>query len=381
MSLPQVLARGDDVLSDFPRSSGWWNWASQATCMLTVGFSKTVLNVFYKPELHGLENLDDALAKAREENRGLLTVMNHMSVVDDPFIWGFLPWRFYSNVDDIRWGLAAANLCFASKSASYFFSLGKIFGTERFGGGPFQDSIDAAIRVMSPDDTMDLIYDGKDSTSKLWLDESVVYKEVKENYMSPIIRSKPSWLHVFPEGFVLQLHPPFNNSMRYFKWGITRIILESTRQPVVLPMFGHGFEKIAPEFESEGVMNRMLPSNIGSEIHLHISKPIDDAIIHTYRQEWLKLVKKYGKDGVDLTEELKYGKKAQDLRSRLANELRQHVAKIRHEQVGFPQEDKRFSEPTWWKEYTLSEGASDPEVQFVGLNWAIRRLQGMKDLE
>jgi monolysocardiolipin acyltransferase len=336
-----------------------------------------VLNVFYKPELHGLQNLDDALEKARTENRGLLTVMNHMSVVDDPFMWGLLPWRFFTNIDDIRWGLAASNLCFASKGATYFFSLGKILGTDRFGGSPYQGSIDASIRLLSPDDTLDLIYDGQDATSKTWLDESVIFKKFKEDYTAPIIRTKPSWLHVFPEGYVLQLQPPFSNSMRYFKWGITRTILESTRQPVVLPMFAHGFEKISPEFEADGVMNRLLPSNIGAEIHMHISKPIDDAVIHNYRKEWLDLVKKYG-DGKDLTDELKFGKKAQDLRARLAGELRAHVAKIRHE-VGFPQEDPRFSDHKWWRKYTKSEGSSDPEVKFIGLNWAIRRLHGLKD--
>lgn len=377
MSLPQVLERGDDVLSDLPRRSVWWNWASQATCMAVVGFSKTVLNLFYEPHLHGLENLDRALSKAREENRGLVTVMNHMSVVDDPFMWGFLPWRFFTDLDDIRWGLAASNLCFANKASSYFFSLGKIFGTERLGGSPFQGCIDAAIRVMSPDDTLDLIYDGSSATDKVWLNEKEVFHKVKQNYLSPMIRSKPSWLHVFPEGFVLQLQAPFANSMRYFHWGITRIILESTRQPVIVPMFAHGFEKIAPEAEDGGVMNRFLPSNIGAEVHMYISKAIDDEVIHKYREEWLALVKKYG-DGKDLTQELRFGEKAQELRSRLANELRQQVARIRRE-IGFPEEDTRFSDPKWWRQFTKTEGKSDPEVRFNGLNWAIRRLHGLPE--
>lgn len=379
MSLQQVLDRGDDVLRDFPRDSKWWNLASQATCWLAVGFSKSVLNVFYHPKVHGVENLDSALQKSRDENRGLLTVMNHMSVVDDPFIWGMLPWRFYADLDDIRWGLAASNLCFASKPASYFFSLGKVFGTDRFGGSPFQNAIDAMVRVMSPDDTLDLTYDGTEITNRIWLDEHRGWKKAKESYVSPVIRTKPSWVHVFPEGYVLQLQEPFNNSMRYFKWGITRIILESTRQPVIVPMFGHGFEKIAPEADYDGIVNRLLPSNIGSDVNLYVAEPIDDSIIHKYRLEWLNLVKKYGKGGDDLTDELKFGKKAQELRSRLASELRQHIARIRHDIAGFPREDSRFSDHKWWNEYTKSEGGSDPEVEFVGLNWAIRRLHGLKD--
>ena len=48
------------------------------------------------------------------------------------------------------------NICFSNVFQSWFFNLGKILGTKRFGEGPFQGSLDAAIRILSPDDTLDL---------------------------------------------------------------------------------------------------------------------------------------------------------------------------------------------------------------------------------
>lgn len=386
MSLKAVIDRGDDFLLAYPRNSKWWNTASLWNCWLTVGASKLVLFSFYKPVVHGLDRLDAALKRSKEENRGLVTVMNHMSVVDDPFLWGVLPWRYYKNIDTVRWGLAAHNVCFTNTVFGYFFSLGKILSTERFGRGPFQGSIDAAIRVMSPDDTLDLVYDGSKDVSSKWLEYKKtptpsafsLASKVKNDYLAPIVRSRPSWIHLFPEGFVLQLQEPFNNSMRYFKWGITRIVLESTRQPIILPIFSTGFEKIKPEGENpqEQPVSFFNRFHFGTEIKVTIGNPIDDKIVQKYREEWLNLVRKYleSDDISDLSHELKFGKQAQDLRSRFASELRKAVADIR-ESVGFPPEDPRFKDHAFWKKYTLTEGKSDPDVKFIGQNWAIRRLQ------
>ena len=63
------------------------------------------------------------------------------------------------------------------------------------------------------------------------------------------------------------------------------------------------------------------------------------------------------------------------LRSRIAADLREAVAGIRTQVGKFREEDPRFKDPEFWKRYTLTEGASDPDVKFIGKNWAIKRLQ------
>lgn len=400
MSFHDVLKRGDDFLSDFPRTSKLWNYASHATCLFMILNSKILLNTLYKPVLHDIERLDYAMAKARMEKRSLLTVMNHMSVVDDPAFYASLPWRYHLDVDTIRWGFGAHDVCFSNVVQSWFFNLGKILGVKRFGEGPFQPTVDAAIRILSPDDTLDLEYTPgvKDVEKPIVLQKvnnflnrpstketSNLVKFVKPSpestnvlmSKSPFIRSKTSWFHVFPEGFVMQLEEPHHNSMRYFKWGVARLILESTRSPVVVPLFSFGFEKVAPENSPEKGLGRWLPSNFGAEIHVCVGDIIPDEKLEKYREQWRSLVKKYidPNNPFDLSEELKTGKKAQQLRSDLTGYLRSEVVKIRDSLGVFNPEDPRFKDPKFWKEFNTTEGLTHPDIRFIGKNWAIRRFQ------
>ncbi|KAI5965241.1 TAZ1 [Candida pseudojiufengensis] len=396
MSFQDVLKRGDDFLNDYPRTNPLWNYASHATCLFMIAGSKIILNTLYKPFVHNIEKLDDALAKAQQEKRGLLTVMNHMSVVDDPAFYAALPWRYHFDIDTIRWGFGAHNICFSNTIQSWFFNLGKILGTKRFGVGPFQDSLDAAIRILSPDDTLDLEFTpGVKDIQKPNLLQTVnnvhdqrnteLVKFIKPTPEStnvlmsknPFIRSKTSWFHVFPEGFVLQLQEPNQNSMRYFKWGVSRLILESTRAPVVVPIFSYGFEKVAPEDAADEGIKRWLPANLGAEIHMTIGDALPDNVIESYRIKWRNLVAKYidKSNPNDLSQELKTGKKVEELRSSLASYLRENVLAIRSTIPSFNKEDSRFKDPKFWKTFTNTEGMSDPDVKFVGKNWAIKRYQ------
>lgn len=398
MSHPEVLKRGESFLDEYPRRSWWWNYASHATCLGMILGSKILLNILYNPQVNNIDKLDNALKRARAENRSLLTVMNHMSVVDDPCFYAMLPMRFHTDIDTIRWGFGAHNICFSTPSLSIFFNLGRILGTKRFGEGPFQSSLDAAIRILSPDDTLDLEFSPmakKEDTPCLIQEvnsitgvapESVtgLVKKVRPGpettsllmSKSPFVRTKTSWFHVFPEGFVLQLKEPNQNSMRYFKWGVSRLILESTRTPVVLPIFAYGFEKIAPEDKDEGSL-RWLPQNLGADVQITFGDPVPDDQLEGYRERWRSLCKKYPnkENPDDLSQELKDGPAVQLLRSELAGVLRLHVLQIRDSLGRFPPEQKKFSDPSFWKAYTTSEGASDPLVEFIGQNWAIRRLQ------
>ena len=116
---------------------------------------------------------------------------------------------------------------------------------------------------------------------------------------------------------------------------------------------------------------------MGAEIDIIFGDPVSDEKIEKYRQEWRDLCKKYTdeQNPTDLSEELKNGPAAQKLRSALAGELRERVLDLRQKLGKFAPEDPKFKDPAFWKEYTLSEGKSDPSVQFIGKNWAIRRYQ------
>ncbi|GAV27937.1 hypothetical protein PMKS-001405 [Pichia membranifaciens] len=154
-----------------------------------------------------------------------------------------------------------------------------------------------------------------------------------------------------------------------------RLILEPTVAPVIVPIFTDGFEKIKPE-EVDMKTDYMTPNNVGAQITVNIGKAIDDNIISKFRSEWKELCLKYTnkENPNDLSEELMFGKEARELRSRVCAFLREQVAKLRLEN-GFEEEDPRFKDVDFWTRFTKSRGASDPDIQFVGLNWAIKEYQ------
>lgn len=356
MPFPDVITRGEDFFYQYPRDTKWWKFLHYSTSIFVIGVSKIVLNVFYNVNVTNYHTLEKSLERSKLEKRGLMTIMNHMSTVDDPFLWGTFPISLYKSLSNIRFCLGAHNVCFKNRFLSTFFSLGGVLSTERFGKGPFQGSIDCSIKILSPN--------SGDET------KSIIKKT--SNYSS--------WIHVYPEGFVLQLHPPYNNSMRYFKWGVTRMILEASEPPIVVPIFSTGFEKIASEDKNIPAWRHFVKS-WGTDINVTIGEPIEDSIIESYRREWQILVSKYSRpDDTDLNDKLKFGEEAQELRSRLASELRLKVSEVRKLNKNLKEEDPRFQDHKWWKVFTQTEGKSDPDVKLIGQNWAIRRLQKFLDI-
>ncbi|GAA5945008.1 hypothetical protein JCM3775_004257 [Rhodotorula graminis] len=135
--------------------------------------------------------------------RGVLTVANHISVVDEPFMWGTLPLRSFLDSRRTRWTLGASDVMFNGKWDRWFFEKGQVIETFR-GKGIYQRAID-------------------ESSKKL---------------------DAGNWVHIFPEGRIKQedLH-----SLRRFKWGISRILMECERMPLVVPVWIKGFQDVMDE--------------------------------------------------------------------------------------------------------------------------------------
>ncbi|KAI1010238.1 hypothetical protein LB505_012133 [Fusarium chuoi] len=94
-----------------------WRIAS-ATVMGSVGaFARVFMNGFNTLEVTGLQGLLGVLDRRKREGRerGLLTVCNHVAVLDDPLIWGMLPMRYFFDAVNMRWGLGAHDICFKNK--------------------------------------------------------------------------------------------------------------------------------------------------------------------------------------------------------------------------------------------------------------------------
>lgn len=152
-----------------------------------------------------------------------------------------------------------------------FFSLGQVLPAHRLAhspdGGPFQPTITQAIRILSaarprPGPPTE----PTTPTSQLEIDtrthpeysipdpftsgSSPYYYSAPSDpyaYQNPTYHSSynnKAWVHIFPEGRIHQ-HP--ERLMRYHKWGIGRLILESDPAPLFVPIWIEGFENIMHE--------------------------------------------------------------------------------------------------------------------------------------
>ena len=176
-----------------------------------------------------------------------------------------------------------------------------------------------------------------------------------------------SWVHIFPEGMIHQ-HP--DKVMRYFKWGIARLILEAEPCPDVLPMWIDGPQQVMDNLRG---WPRPVPRP-GKDVRITFGELVDrDAVLEPFRARWRvlkenarrKRSRRLGYDGkgsldeqlgVLGDEELRYGPEAEKLRIDLTLAVRNEVLKVRRS-CGLSDEDpKRGLAETFCEEGRGSPG-------------------------
>lgn len=329
--------------------------------------------------------------------------------MDDPLIWGILPLRMAFEPWNLRWGLGAHDICFKNKFLSTFFTLGQVLPVHRnkysSHSGLFQPSMTQAIRLLSaypfkttaehtamaPEQprtvTMDnLLAALKDPFTEGGLTYTTNGDDV-HTAPSAFLSNRHAWVHVFPEGLVHQ-HP--ERQMRYFKWGVARLILEAEPMPDMVPMFIDGTCEIMHE---DRTWPRFVPRP-GKDVRVAFGDRVDmEATFGDLRRQWKLLVREAvekraaeiaavekriaevtalsekeaaadrqaGRHGIvtvrqrpppdmkkpdvlrvgDLPEELRYGKEAEAIRIEVTRRVRDEVLKLR-KSLGYPDED-----PSW----------------------------------
>ncbi|KAF5333337.1 hypothetical protein D9611_002264 [Ephemerocybe angulata] len=161
-------------------------------------------------QVTGLGTLLNALEHTN--GRGVVTVSNHISTLDDPLTWGILPARCFFSSRTTRWALGASDVVFTNPVFSTFFHLGQTIETFR-GQGVYQKAVDSAIHKLD----------------------------------------NGGWVHLFGEGKIYQpnAYPKDSQGLSHlprFKWGVGRILMESSHKlPMVIPMWLTGYERLMPE--------------------------------------------------------------------------------------------------------------------------------------
>lgn len=126
--------------------------------------------------------------------------------------------------------------------------------------------------------------------------------------------------------------------MRYYKWGISRLLLEPSMQPTLVPMFITGFSDIMHESRR---FPRFLP-RMGKRITLHIGDLVPESTFLDLRLEWHDLKSRHNEEW------LKEGKEAVALRIETTKRVREEVVKLRRK-VGLPDEEESVSKVETYK--------------------------------
>jgi monolysocardiolipin acyltransferase len=159
----------------------------------------------------------------RPAGQGIVTVSNHPSTLDDPGMWGVLPWAWLTgDPARLRWTAIAEDICNRRLLSSVFFGVARGVPVVR-GDGVYQPAMDWLLRVLN---------------------------------------EEGAWVHFFAEGRVNQ-----TAELLRFKWGVARLVMEATTTPLVLPIHLRGFEHMKP-------LGRALP-RLGQALEVHVGPPVD----------------------------------------------------------------------------------------------------------
>lgn len=225
-------------------------------------------------------------------------------------------------------------------------------------GGLFQPVMTEAIRLLSAQPSYKTLPLDSPDINDPFTSGSMTYStNGSDCFTSPSYYTshKHSWVHIFPEGRIHQ-HP--QKALRYFKWGISRLILEAEPMPEIIPMFIDGNQNVMHESRT---FPRFIP-RAGNDITIAFGEAVDgEKVFGELRRRWQRLVKlqkealrRKGEDWDipmgELTEGLKFNTEAVALRKEVTQRIREEVLKVRRS-LGHPDEDpKNGLVETWIEE-------------------------------
>jgi monolysocardiolipin acyltransferase len=259
------------------------------------------------------------------------------------------------------------------RGISTFFTFGQVLPTHRTAhsqfGGLFQPTITQAIRLLSRGP---FIYENdapeKPTTSLRSPDlidpfsggHLTFSTDGHDTFPAPsaYLSRRHSWVHVFPEGMI---HQTEDRIMRYFKWGVSRLILESEPMPDVVPIFIEGFDKIMHETRE---FPRFIPRAF-KNVRVTFGEKLDtEEVFGDLRARWKQLRAKEERKGGRLevgvlNDTLKYSPEAVSIRKECTQRMRQAVLDVRR-QRGYPEDDPKNSlAETWLREGKAREGRKE----------------------
>jgi monolysocardiolipin acyltransferase len=188
------------------------------------------MHFFNRTRVIGAENLNKLVHRT---DRGLLTISNHVSGLDDPCVLAaILPLHLLADPEAMRWTLCATDRCFRSTFWAHVFPHVKCVPIIRGAG------IDQPLMGLAID----------------------------------LLRAK-YWVNMFPEGTRTA-----SGEIGTFRIGTGKLIADAEPSPYVVPIFHRGMERMLP-------LGTRVP-RFGNRIDIIVGEPLTfDEMIAEYRAE------------------------------------------------------------------------------------------------
>ena len=154
--------------------------------------------------------------------------------------------------------------------------------------------------------------------------------------------------------------------MRYFKWGVSRLILESDPCPDLVPVWLEGIDHVMHESRK---FPRFVPRG-GKSVSITFGERVDvDAAFGDLRDRWQKLVQDEAATSSnkpsqlgDLPERLQTEEEAVKLREECTMRVREEVLKLRRKR-GWPEESPETRLVETWKGDGVKRGVREGEME------------------
>lgn len=256
---------------------------------------------------------------------------------------------------------------------STFFTFGQVLPTHRSAyspfGGLFQPTITQAIRLLSrgpflrANDTPEKphrSFKSPDLADPFTNGHLTFSTNGSDVFPAPsaYLSRRHGWVHIFPEGMI---HQKEDRTMRYFKWGVSRLILESDPMPDVVPIWIEGPEEIMHETRA---FPRFIPRPF-KNVSITFGDRLDgEKVFGDLRERWKRMRAKEeeasGKMEVGvLNDALRHSDEAVKLRRECTMRVRAAVLDVRR-RLGHPDEDPKSGlVETYRKEGGKREGQKD----------------------
>lgn len=203
--------------------------ASRFTAILATSLVSALFWSLGNLKVHNKEALHKHIEQ-RKPNQALITVANHTSCVDDPFLIAMLaPLSCWINQKKMRWSVCTQDICYSHPFVAGMSYAGKVLPISR-GHGILQEYMTTACQKIANGD----------------------------------------WVHIFPQGRIFQ-----DKNIHDVKWGVGRLASYGKEHPpIIVPFIHKGMENVMKQSKSTNEIEFILPIP-GKKVEVLFGDPIN----------------------------------------------------------------------------------------------------------